>query len=86
MGLSEGAGPVTVVAAGVVWMYCTTVGCYWTRAGGTAGSGAFVQYAQPLVSGSRPSWSRPTQADSGQSRRQTMTTGLSCGRRIELDV
>ena len=28
--------------------------------------GAFVQYAQPLVSGSRPSWSRPTRADSGQ--------------------
>ena len=28
--------------------------------------GAFVQYAQPLASGSRPSWSRPTRAKSGQ--------------------
>ena len=28
--------------------------------------GAFVQYAQPLASGSRPSFSRPTRADSGQ--------------------
>ena len=37
--------------------------------------GAFVQYAQPLVSGSRPSWSRPTHADSGRGRRRTMTTG-----------
>ena len=27
--------------------------------------GAFVQYAQPLVSGSRPSWSRPTQGGTG---------------------
>ena len=26
--------------------------------------GAFVQYAQPLASGSRPSWSRPTQGGS----------------------
>ena len=32
--------------------------------------GAFVQYAQPLVSGSRPSWSRPTRADSGRDRRR----------------
>ena len=28
---------VTVVAAGVVWMHCTRVGCYWRRVGGTAG-------------------------------------------------
>ena len=37
LGLSEGAGPVTVVAAGVVWMYCTRVGCCWRRVGGTGG-------------------------------------------------
>ena len=43
--------------------------------------GAFVQYAQPLVSGSRPSWSRPTRADSGRGRRRTMTTGTLCRQR-----
>ena len=37
--------------------------------------GAFVQYAQPLASRSRASWSRPTHADSGRGRRLTMTTG-----------
>ena len=37
LGLSEGAGPVTVVVAGVVWMYCTRVGRYWRRVGGTSG-------------------------------------------------
>ena len=37
--------------------------------------GAFVQYAQPLASRSRPSWTRPTRADSGQGGRPTMTTG-----------
>ena len=37
--------------------------------------GAFVQYAQPLVSGSRPSWSRPTHTDSGRGWHQTLTTG-----------
>ena len=43
--------------------------------------GAFVQYAQPLASRSRPSWSRPTRADSGRSRRRTMTTGPQRRRR-----
>ena len=51
----------------------------WGATGGGLGAlgvgGAFVQYAQPLVSGSRPSWSRPTHADSGRGRRRTMTTG-----------
>jgi len=37
--------------------------------------GAFVQYAQPLASRSRPSWSRPTRADSRRDRSQIMTTG-----------
>ena len=35
--LSEQTDPVTVVAAGVVWMHCTKVGCYWRRVGGTSG-------------------------------------------------
>ena len=43
--------------------------------------GAFVQYAQPLASGSRPSWSRSTRADSRRSRRRTMTTGTLRRRR-----
>ena len=57
----------------------------WGATGGGLGAlsvgGAFVQYAQPLVSGSRPSWSRPTRADSGRSRRRTMTTGTLCRQR-----
>ena len=36
-GLLEGAGPVTVVAYGVVWVHCTRVGCYWRRVGCTLG-------------------------------------------------
>ena len=36
-GLLEGVGPVAVVAAVVVWVHCTRVGCYWTRVGGTGG-------------------------------------------------
>ena len=56
---------------------CTARG--WGVTGGGLGAlwvgGAFVQYAQPLVSGSRPSWSRPTHAASGRGRRRTMTTG-----------
>ena len=32
-----GAAPVSVVVAGVVWMHCTRVGCYWRRVGGTLG-------------------------------------------------
>ena len=47
--------------------------------------GAFVQYAQPLASGSRPSWSRPTQgktrANSGRGRSRTMITGPQRRRR-----
>ena len=62
---------------------CTTRG--WGATGGGWGAlwvgGAFVQYAQPLASRSRPSWSRPTRADSGRSRRRTMTTGPQRRRR-----
>ena len=36
-GPSEGTGPVSVVASGIVWMHCTRAGCYWTRVGGTGG-------------------------------------------------
>ena len=36
-GLSEQTDPVTVVVAGVVWMHCTKVGCYWRRVGCTGG-------------------------------------------------
>ena len=47
--------------------------------------GAFVQYAQLLVSGSRPSWRRPTRgktrANSGRGRSRTMTTGPQRRRR-----
>ena len=37
LGLSEQTDPVTVVVAGVVWMHCTKVGCYWRRVGCTLG-------------------------------------------------
>ena len=51
----------------------------WGATGGRLGvlrvGGAFVQYAQPLASRSRPSWSRPTRVDSRQGWNQTMTTG-----------
>ena len=47
---------------------CTARG--WGATGGGLGvlrvRGAFVQYAQPLASRSRPSWSRPTRAISSQ--------------------
>ena len=36
-GLLEGAGPVAVVVAVVVWVHCTRGGCYWTRVGCTLG-------------------------------------------------
>ena len=63
-------------AGGVPWSLwwlpassgCTARG--WGATGRELGvlgvGGAFVQYAQPLASGSRPSWSRPTRAKSGQ--------------------
>ena len=54
----------------------------WGATGGGLGvlvvGGAFVQYAQPLASGSRPSWSRSTRADSRRDSRwgrsRTLTT------------
>ena len=57
------------------------VGATGRGSGALRVGGAFVQYAQPLASGSRPSWSRPTRADSGRSRRRTMTTGTLCRQR-----
>ena len=32
-----GAAPVALVVAGVAWMHCTRVGCYWRRVGCTGG-------------------------------------------------
>ncbi len=71
-----------------LWWLPASAGCTARGVGVTGrGSGvlrvggAFVQYAQPLVSGSRPSWSRPTHADSGRTRRRTMTTGTLCRQR-----
>ena len=64
-----------------LWQRTASFGCTARRWGATGGGlgalwvgGAFVQYAQPLASGSPPSWSRPTRADSKQNRRPTMTT------------
>ena len=70
-----------MVASGVVRANCTRVGCYWMRVGCTLGRWGLRAVRQPLVSGSRPSWSRPTRADSGRSRRRTMTTGTLCRQR-----
>ena len=57
----------------------------WGATGGGSGAlwvgGTFVQYAQPLASGSRPSWSRPTRAHSWRTRRRTITTGTLCRQR-----
>ena len=56
-----------------LWWLTASSGCTARRMGVTARGlgalrvgGAFVQYAQPLASGSRPSFSRPTRADSDQ--------------------
>ena len=56
-----------------LWRLTASPGCTareWGATGGGSGAlrvgGAFVQYAQPLASRSRPSWSRPTRAKSGQ--------------------
>ena len=87
MGGSAGWGELLLQPAGGGWPgHCG--GCRrrlaalhegWGATGRGLGAlwvgGAFVQYAQPLASRSRPSWSRPTHADSGRGRRLTMTTG-----------
>ena len=71
-----GAAPVAVVVAGLVWMHCTRVGCYWTRVGCTGGRWGFRAVRTTLGQ-----WS-PTlveQADSGRDskwgRCRTLTTG-----------
>ena len=66
---------------------CTARG--WGATGGGAGAlrvgGAFVQYAQPVASRSRPSFSRPTRAasgrDSNRDRRRVMASGPQRRRR-----
>ena len=56
-----------------LWWLPVSSGCTargWGATGGGWGAlwvgGAFVQYAQPLASGARPSWSRPTRVISSQ--------------------
>ena len=56
-----------------LWWLPASPGCTargWGATGGGLGvlvvGGTFVQYAQPFASGSRPSFSRPTRADSDQ--------------------
>ena len=77
-----GAAPVAVVVAGVVWMHCTRVGCYWRRVGCTGGRWGLRavrttlgQWIPTLV---EQAYSR---RDSKRSRRRTMTTGPQRRRR-----
>ena len=77
-----GAAPVALVVAGVVWMQCTRVGCYWRRVGSTAGrwglravGTTLGQWIPTLV---EQAYSR---RDSKRSRRRTMTTGTLRRRR-----
>ena len=77
-----GAAPVAVVVAGVVWMHCTRVGCYWRRVGGTLGRWGLRavrttlgQWIPTLVEQADP------RRDSKRSRRPTMTTGPQRRRR-----
>ena len=67
-----------------LWWLLASSGCTargWDATGRGSGAlrvgGAFVQYAQPLASRSRPSWSRPTRGDtqSGAGVQPSMTTG-----------
>ena len=71
-----GAASVAVVVAGVVWMHCTRVGCYWRRVGCTLGrwglravGTTLGQWSPALVEQVDP------RRDSLRSRRPTMTTG-----------
>ena len=74
--MSAGWGELLLQSAGEglarsLWWLPSSSGCT-ARGVGVTGrgwgalwvGGAFVQYAQPLASGSRPSWSRPTQGGS----------------------
>ena len=77
-----GAVPVAVVVAGVVWMHCTRVGCYWRRVGGTLGRWGLRavrttlgQWIPTLVE------QADSRRDSKRSRRRTMTTGPQRRRR-----
>ena len=64
-----------------LWWLPASSGCTarrWGATGGGSGAlrvgGTFVQYAQPLASGSRPSFSRPTRANSGRDRRRVIAS------------
>ena len=88
MGLPDGRAVASACRRGLarlLWWLPASAGCTARDWGATRRGlgvlevgGVFVQYAQPLVSGSRPSWNRTTRAHSGQlwaGRRRTMTTG-----------
>ena len=86
VGLPAGGAAASACWRGLarsLWWLPASAGCTARGVGVTGrGSGvlrvggAFVQYAQPLVSGSRPSWIRPTRGKTRErGRRRTMTTG-----------
>ena len=73
--LPDGRAAVSTCRRGArsLWWLPASPGCTargWGATGGGLGvlvvGGTFVQYAQPLASGSRPSWSRATRAISSQ--------------------
>ena len=96
VGLSDGRAAASACWRGLtrsLWWRLASSGRTargWGASGGGSGAlwvgGAFVQYAQPLASRSRPSWSRPARADSRRDskrgRRPTMTTGTLRRRRV----
>ena len=76
VGLPDGRAAVSTCRSRLTrsrWWLPASPGCTargWGATGGGLGAlwvgGTFVQYAQPLASGSRPSWSKPTRAISSQ--------------------
>ena len=78
----RGGVPVALVVAGVAWMHCTRVGCYWRRVGCTLGrwglravGTTLGQWIPTLV---EQAYSR---RDSKRNLRPTMTTGTLCRQR-----
>ena len=84
VGLPAGGAAASACWRGLarsLWWLPASAGCTARGVGVTGrGSGvlrvggAFVQYAQPLVSGSRPSWSRPTRAHSGRGQSRVIAS------------
>ena len=91
VGLPDGRAAASACRRGVprsLWWFTSSSGCTARGVGATGrGSGAlrvggaFVQYAQPLASRSRPSWSRPTRAHSWRTRRRAIASVLRHWRR-----